>query len=91
MSQASKVACTELQRDTSMPSVVDCRHLSATSSQHCTICGFLQNLVPSQQCSACTLRCSVQRIARRSRVLAPGRVERLEALGFDWDGSDPLS
>ncbi|EFN53095.1 hypothetical protein CHLNCDRAFT_137419 [Chlorella variabilis] len=35
--------------------------------------------------------CSVQRIMRRCGVLAPERAERLEALGFDWSGADPLS
>lgn len=35
--------------------------------------------------------CAVQRVARRSGVLAPERVAALDALGFDWSGSDPLS
>ncbi|GFH32311.1 uncharacterized protein HaLaN_31509 [Haematococcus lacustris] len=35
--------------------------------------------------------CSVQRIARRSRVLAEGRIALLDQLGFDWTGADPLS
>ncbi|PNW71343.1 hypothetical protein CHLRE_16g650350v5 [Chlamydomonas reinhardtii] len=35
--------------------------------------------------------CSVQRIARRSRVMADSRIARLDALGFDWTGADPLS
>ncbi len=35
--------------------------------------------------------CSVQRIARRSRVLSEKRVALLDGLGFDWTGADPLS
>ncbi|KAG2451940.1 hypothetical protein HYH02_003714 [Chlamydomonas schloesseri] len=35
--------------------------------------------------------CSVQRIARRSRVMSDSRIARLDALGFDWTGADPLS
>ncbi|KAG2441616.1 hypothetical protein HXX76_003236 [Chlamydomonas incerta] len=35
--------------------------------------------------------CSVQRIARRSRVMADSRITRLDTLGFDWTGADPLS
>ncbi|EFJ46741.1 hypothetical protein VOLCADRAFT_92838 [Volvox carteri f. nagariensis] len=35
--------------------------------------------------------CSVQRIARRSRVLSESRIQRLDELGFDWTGADPLS
>lgn len=35
--------------------------------------------------------CSVQRIARRSRVLSEQRVQMLDHLGFDWSGADPLS
>ncbi|GLI69488.1 hypothetical protein VaNZ11_014121 [Volvox africanus] len=35
--------------------------------------------------------CSVQRIARRSRVLSESRIQRLDAAGFDWTGADPLS
>lgn len=37
------------------------------------------------------LRCAIQRIARRSRVLAESRIARLDELGFDWSGADPLS
>jgi hypothetical protein len=33
----------------------------------------------------------VQRIMRRCGVLPADRVERLDALGFDWSGADPLS
>ncbi|KAF5827981.1 hypothetical protein DUNSADRAFT_18433 [Dunaliella salina] len=35
--------------------------------------------------------CSVQRIARRSRVLSEQRIQALDRLGFDWSGADPLS
>ncbi|GFR46350.1 hypothetical protein Agub_g7922 [Astrephomene gubernaculifera] len=35
--------------------------------------------------------CSVQRIARRSGVLPESRIRRLDELGFDWSGADPLS
>lgn len=35
--------------------------------------------------------CAIQRIARRSRVLAESRIARLDELGFDWSGADPLS
>lgn len=35
--------------------------------------------------------CSVQRIAKRSRMLAADRIQLLDDLKFDWDGSDPLS
>ncbi|KXZ54089.1 hypothetical protein GPECTOR_5g194 [Gonium pectorale] len=35
--------------------------------------------------------CSIQRIARRSRVLSESRIKRLDDLGFDWSGADPLS
>ncbi|GIL74822.1 hypothetical protein Vretimale_2411 [Volvox reticuliferus] len=35
--------------------------------------------------------CSVQRIARRSRVLSESRIQRLDEAGFDWTGADPLS
>jgi hypothetical protein len=33
----------------------------------------------------------VQRIAKRSRVLAQERIALLEAIGFDWTGADALS
>lgn len=36
-------------------------------------------------------RCAVQRIAKRSRVLADDRAELLDSLGFDWSGADALS
>jgi hypothetical protein len=35
--------------------------------------------------------CSVQRIARRCRILPDSRIDRLDGLGFDWTGADPLS
>jgi len=35
--------------------------------------------------------CSVQRVARRSRVLSAARIQALDELGFDWSGADPLS
>jgi len=35
--------------------------------------------------------CSVQRIARRSRVMPPNRIRMLDDLGFQWTGADPLS
>lgn len=35
--------------------------------------------------------CSVQRIMRRCKVLAPERVALLDELQFDWSGADPLS
>lgn len=35
--------------------------------------------------------CSVQRIMRRCGVLPADRLERLDGLGFDWTGADPLS
>jgi hypothetical protein len=35
--------------------------------------------------------CGVQRIARRSCRLAPDREALLTAIGFDWEGADPLS
>jgi len=35
--------------------------------------------------------CSVQRVARRCRVLSAGREAMLLSLGFDFDGADPLS
>ncbi len=35
--------------------------------------------------------CGIQRIAKRSRVLAESRERQLTDLGFDWDGADPLS
>jgi len=36
-------------------------------------------------------RCSVQRIAKRSRYLTPDRVQLLDDIGFDWTGADALS
>lgn len=36
-------------------------------------------------------RCCVQRIAKRSKVLAGERVALLDAIGFDWTGADALS
>jgi hypothetical protein len=35
--------------------------------------------------------CSIQRIAKRSHVLAEDRVALLESLEFDWSGADALS
>lgn len=35
--------------------------------------------------------CTVQRIAKRSGVLAEDREELLNSLGFDWSGADALS
>lgn len=36
-------------------------------------------------------RCSVQRIAKRSKQLSEERVSRLDSIGFDWTGADALS
>ena len=36
-------------------------------------------------------RCSVQRIAKRARVLSQKRIELLDSIGFDWSGADALS
>jgi hypothetical protein len=35
--------------------------------------------------------CAVQRIGKRSRVMAADREEMLDSLGFDWTGADALS
>ncbi len=36
-------------------------------------------------------RCSVQRIAKRSRYLTADRCDLLDSIGFDWTGADALS
>ena len=36
-------------------------------------------------------RCSIQRIAKRSRYLTAERCELLDSIGFDWTGADALS
>ena len=36
-------------------------------------------------------RCSVQRVADRTNMLSAKRRMKLEKLGFDWTGADPLS
>lgn len=35
--------------------------------------------------------CSVQRVAKRSGMLCMDRIERLDALNFEWTGADALS
>ena len=35
--------------------------------------------------------CAIQRISRRSKVMAPDREAMLQGIGFDWTGADALS
>ena len=44
----------------------------------------------SQSCSVC-YRCSVQRVAKRARVLLPDREALLDDIDFDWTCADALS
>ena len=66
----------------------------------CTCCeppaGFIpfhagQDHLLTRMPGNCMRRCSVQRIAKRSRYLTADRVELLDSIGFDWTGADALS
>ena len=53
---------------------------------------LFRQLPHTEACIALGLRrCCVQRIAKRSKVLAEERVALLDAAGFDWTGADALS
>ena len=65
-----------------------------SQGSHCSntaACGRASTEDRVSICLSGWLRCCVQRIARRSKVLAEERVALLEAIGFDWTGADALS
>ena len=52
---------------------------------------FCHSSLEDDGCDVPAYRCSVQRVAKRARVLSPAREALLNDIEFDWTCADALS